>query len=106
MQKKNESATKRSTVAKKKLQQSIKSVDMFGETITFEIDGHATKKSFLGSFISAAIIVITFSYAFTRFEVMRGYADTRYQQTTVALKYTKDEPLSHDESKFDLAIGI
>ena len=61
-----------------KLGEAIKSFDLFGEGVTFEIEGRSTKTSYLGSLISLVIIVITTSYAFTRFNIMREYNDTSY----------------------------
>ena len=62
--------------ASNKLGEIIKNFDLFGEGVSFEIEGRATKTSYLGSFISLSIIVITISYAATRFSIMRDYNDT------------------------------
>ena len=61
-----------------KLGELLKSIDKFGEGVSFEIEGRATKTSYLGSLLSITLIVITLSYAWTRFEVMRSYGDTAH----------------------------
>ena len=89
-----------------KLGEAIKSFDLFGEGVTFEIEGRSTKTSYLGSLISLVIIVITTSYAFTRFGIMREYNDTSYQETTSDAEYSPESPLTYEKSQFDFAIGI
>ena len=89
-----------------KLGEAIKSFDLFGEGVVFEIEGRPTKTSYLGSLISLVIIVITISYAFTRFGIMRDHSDTSYQETTSDAEYSPESPLTYEKSHFDFAIGI
>ena len=79
---------------------------MFGEGVSFEIEGRATKTTYLGSLFSLALIVVTISYAATRFNIMKEYSDTRYQETTSQAGYTVQQPLKYVETGFDFAISI
>ena len=45
-----------------KMGKMIKSVDLFGESPGFLINGSATKGTFLGALLSLGVIVITLSY--------------------------------------------
>ena len=66
--------------ARKRLGQlgkKAKSFDMFGEGVGFNIgEGQATHKTYFGSLLTLAVIVITVTYAFKRYTVMSKYADT------------------------------
>ena len=53
--------------ARKKLGQFVKSSDLFGDSVRFSITGRASFASYLGAFLSLAIIVITISYATNRY---------------------------------------
>ena len=53
--------------AGKKLGQFVKSSDLFGESVQFSINGRASFGSYLGAFLSLAIIIITVSYATNRY---------------------------------------
>ena len=52
--------------------------DHFGETAGFHIKGEATKHSLCGSILSIAILVLTISYAYRRFNVLREYGDSTH----------------------------
>ena len=59
----------------------FKSLDMFGSSVTFNIDGQETVKSYIGSFLSFVLISVTIMYAFTRYQVMINFDDTNYSET-------------------------
>ena len=61
-----------------KVAKTFKSLDLFGEGVSLEVDGQATHKTWVGALFSLVIIVVTISYAVTRFEVMRKYGDTTF----------------------------
>ena len=94
------------TKASSKLGDIIKSFDLFGEGVGFEIEGRATNTSYLGSLISLAIIVITFSYAASRFTVMSDYADTSHQTTTSQSEYSQENPLTYEQTNFNFALSL
>ena len=56
----------------------FKSIDLYGESIGFEIGGESSFTSYLGAFVTLIILVITFSYAIQCFETMRFYQDTTH----------------------------
>ena len=45
---------------------TIKSFDMFGREVIFNIDGEKSVKSYTGSFWTIMMICLTFVYAFTK----------------------------------------
>ena len=60
-----------------KLGNKVKMVDIFGEGISFNLGRNQTKyKTYLGSILTLAVIVITSTYAFKRYSVMIEYGDT------------------------------
>ena len=59
-----------------KLSKAFKSFDFFGEGISFEIEGESTHRTCLGALCSIAIIIVTLSYAASRFDVMLNYGDS------------------------------
>ena len=89
-----------------KLGAALKSFDLFGKGVSFEIEGRSTKATYLGALISLTIIIITISYAARRFEIMKEYNDTTYQETTTLSNYTPEQPLTYEQTGFDFAISI
>ena len=65
-----------------KLGQKTKSIDMFGEGVTLRVSrDDSTRKTFLGSFLTLVVSVITITYGFKRYAVMREYEDTVHQSS-------------------------
>ena len=56
----------------------IKSIDMFGREVDFNIDGDNTVKSYIGSFFTFVMICMTLSYAFTKWQVMSNFEETNH----------------------------
>ena len=55
----------------------IKSLDSFGEGVTFNIgDGETTHKSYLGSILTLMVFVIVATFGFKRYTVMSNYEET------------------------------
>ena len=64
------------------LGQKAKSIDIFGEGVTLRVSREDSKrKTFLGSFLTLVIAVITVTYGFKRYAVMREYEDTVHQSS-------------------------
>ena len=57
---------------------SLQKVDMFGQGVAFSIAGSSSVTSCAGALMTILIAVTTMAYAYTRFEVMIDYADTRF----------------------------
>ena len=61
------------------LGQKEKCFDIFGKGVKFNIgDGQSTHKTYFGSLLALACIVITATYAFKRYTVMSKYGDTTF----------------------------
>ena len=55
----------------------VKSIDIFGEGVGFNIGGgRSTYQTYFGSFLTLVVIVITSTYAFNRYTIMSEYGDT------------------------------
>ena len=56
----------------------IRTVDRFGETINFQINGRPTFTSWPGTIITLIIYILTFIYAQQKFVMMLNYEDTNF----------------------------
>lgn len=59
------------------------SLDLFGQTVAFEINGAGTLTSCSGACISLMILIVVSSFAVNRFQTMYDFEDTTHQQTVV-----------------------
>ena len=84
---------------------AFKSLDMFGESINFLIDGSSTMNSFAGAFYSLFIIVITLFFAVTQIQVMNAFADTSYMSTDENLDID-ERGLNYNDTHFEVAFGL
>ena len=83
MRSKDNTNKKRVADGMHKLGRKIKSIDAFGEGVGFNIgDGQSTHTTYFGSLLTLAILVITGTYAFKRYNVMKEYGDTVFQTVT------------------------
>lgn len=48
----------------------FKSLDNYGESVGFEIEGQPRFSTYVGAFISLIVLFLTFGYAYKRFLVM------------------------------------
>ena len=76
-----------------RLSSTFKRIDLFGETVEFQIDGKASYGSLMGAVLSILVLVVTLSYAFKRFNVMTTFGDTFHQITQQPVDFSKDDPL-------------
>jgi len=84
---------------------AVKSIDIFGESIGFEIGGGRTHKTLLGAAVSLAIIVLTASYTLTQFNTMKDYLGTRHI-SFVEPDVNNRKVVAQAESGLNLAIGL
>ena len=56
----------------------VKSFDLFGQGIGFEIAGRGSLNSYIGAILSTAITAVTLFYGISRFNTMVERADTAY----------------------------
>ena len=91
----------------RKLGNKIKSADIFGEGVGFNIGGgSSTHQTYFGSLLTLVVLVITGTYTFKKYTVMSGYQDTVFQTSTQLEPFTKDSPLRQDESNFNLLLNL
>ena len=57
---------------------SLRNLDLFGEGVGFSIAGNQSVPSCAGAIMTILITVVSLVYAWTRFEVMLNYSDTRF----------------------------
>ena len=57
---------------------SLRNLDIFGEGVGFSISGNQSVPSYAGAIMTILITIISLVYAWTRFEVMLNYSDTRF----------------------------
>ena len=67
--------------SKKSLYEKFKHIDMFGESISFTVDGDEEFKTLLGAILSAVLIVLFVVYLVIQLNVMLDYRDTKHQTT-------------------------
>ena len=71
---------KKTRSSKSNIGNAYKMLDLFGENISFTINGSSTHKGFCGAFVSMIIVIIVASYAFDHFLIMWRYGDTSFQK--------------------------
>jgi len=57
-------------------------MDMFGQSVSFLIDGEATYTTWVGAIVSAVIIGLTLTFASTKFKALRRRTDTTFSSYT------------------------
>ena len=83
----------------------LKKFDNYGETASFQIKGKATSNTICGSIVSIAVLCLTLSYAYKRFQIMQSFADSAHKQVFDPYK-NQLLRLSQAESGFNFAMGI
>jgi len=62
----------------KKSVRTVKQVDMFGQSVSFFVDGESTYTTWIGALVSVVIIGLTLTFASTKYVAFRGKTDTNY----------------------------
>ncbi|TNV82719.1 hypothetical protein FGO68_gene2428 [Halteria grandinella] len=91
---------------KKQMKESFKSVDMFGQSVSFTWNGEDTYKTSWGAFLSWIILLIMAAYTIYRLIYMVNRWNPGVAKTTLIRGADEDEPFSPSESGFDFAFGI
>ena len=65
-------------MAKFSILEIYKKVDIFGHSVSFNANGKEKVNSCIGATISILVIFVTIAYAWTRFDVLLQFGDTRY----------------------------
>ena len=90
----------------KKIANVQKSIDIFGERVSFNIDGAESHKSFFGAFVTIIISLIVLSYGLDKFILMTEYRDTIHQETTDIWSIDKEKVFLQSETKMNVAFTI
>ena len=81
------------------------SIDSFGESATFHINGSSTYNSLGGSLMTLVILSITLSYTVQRFMIMKAHEDTSHIDIEDPLM-NNERSLPQSESNFNFAFGV
>ena len=87
----------------KKLERTVKEVDIFGQGISLQFERDKEKhKTYLGSLLTVIVIIITATYAIKRMQIMLDYGDTVYLSSYETSIVSSNETLKYDETNFIL----
>ena len=93
-------------MAKFKLLDLYKGFDIFGKSVSFNANGKETVNSCMGATMSLLVAFLTLAYAWTRFEILLSFGDTRYQETTSYREDLENEYFEQKDTNFNLAFGL
>ena len=82
------------------------SIDFFGETADFSIEGKRTVKSVFGALISLVIVVVTFVYGTNKFIIMYNRENTDYQTIETEVGLEVDRIFEQTETGAFIAFGL
>ena len=74
-----------------KLRRAILQLDLFGEKVGFNIEGESSRKSIIGTLVSCYIFCVIVPYAYSKFEKMRNYGDTKHQTIRSSESLTSED---------------
>ena len=79
---------------------------MFGDSVSFEVDGNGTYNTFIGTIVSIAILFLVIPYGLRKYNIMIQFNDTNFAESVVSrpLLSSSTESLSFDD--IELALGI
>ena len=79
----------------------IKSFDLFGESITFNIDGEAEYKTYCGAFLSLILFLFFGAYFVLQVRVLLWREDTKHTKKEEENSLDKDKHFAIDEIGLD-----
>lgn len=91
---------------RKRMKESFKSVDMFGQSVGFTWNGDDTFKTSWGAFVSWIILAMMAAYSAYRLVYFVNRWNPDITKTTLIRGAAEDLPFSPGESGFDFAFGI
>ena len=59
-----------------------KKFDIFGRDVSLNVNGKVAVNSCIGATMSILVTFVTLAYAWTRFNILVQFEDTRFQETT------------------------
>ena len=92
---------------KHRLTENFKSIDMFGQSISFTWNGEEEYKTPYGAFVSAVIILTLLAYTGYKIdEVIQRKSPTVSKTTSLVSEIDAAKPFSPQELGFDFAFGL
>ena len=88
-----------------KLKSKLLSIDKFGQSVSFEINGDSELKTFKGAILSLILLSLILFYANSKMIILYTRGDTNHQ-TTVNVDGLITKELSAKEIDFNFAIGF
>ena len=74
------------------------SIDKFGETPTFTVNGRDTYSSLIGMVLTLVILGVVIPFGFNKFIIMREYDDTNFQSIVNEQTVGPEEVLTYDQT--------
>ena len=84
----------------------LKRIDMFGEAVSFNIDGHQTTRSNIGGVCTVLAAILVAIYASQRAQTMMDYGDTKFQAFEEADKLDMSRVFTGEEMGFNIAFSV
>ena len=99
-------AKKESIGPMKRVSNTLMSIDLFGETATFQIEGKSKYNSFCGTVLSFGIFVTILAYGINKFNVMMNHGDTAHQSFINSNEISFLKNFTYAETGFNFAFGL
>ena len=98
----------RMTSAFDQLGNGYKSIDLYSQTVNFNIKGKQSHKSFIGAFVSTFVVLLVFFYGLDKFKIMLDRSDTNYTEVHNINEdvESSQREFTFEETNFDVAFGL
>ena len=94
-------------MARPSLMSVYRRFDIFGQGVSFNVDGKEKVNSCLGATMSLLIALVTITYAWTRFGVLLEFGDTKFQEKEdYRGSAIETEVFSQADTNFNIAFGL
>ena len=94
-------------MARPSLMSVYRRFDIFGQGVSFNVDGKEKVNSCMGATMSLLVAVVTITYAWTRFGVLLEFGDTKFQDSEdYRGSAIETEVFSQADTNFNIAFGL
>ena len=93
-------------MARFSLIESYKKFDIFGQDVTFNVNGKETVNSCIGATMTILVAFVTIAYAWIRIDVLLQFGDTRYSETVENRADLDTEFFNQSDTGFNIAFGL
>ena len=94
-------------MARASLMSFYKRFDIFGQGVSFNVDGKETVNSCIGATMSLLVTFVTVAYAWTRFSVLLEFGDTNFQEIEDYRGSAVGTEVFHQsDTNFNIAFGL